>query len=171
MRQSPVFLYNSTRKVFLIFKNERQKFLLKDNSVVSILIYPSLLRTSLSLTINRVKDEKLIWMNLLIKLTEYRFHHEIPGVNFFFRSFSFLLHLNFPNVIRPFTVPGKIILKYKFYIRLPFYPRYFWKLTLMRLSLYFVRTSPQTCDNSSFITLNHLLPVFQGSVSIFLVKF
>ena len=171
MRQSLVFLYNNARKVFLIFKSERQKLLFKDNSTVSILIYPSLLRTSLSLTISRVKDERLIWISLFMKLTEYRFHREILDVNFLFRSFPFLLYFNFPNVTRPFTVPGKVTPKYKFYIRLPFYPRYFWKLTLMRLSLYFVRTSPQTCDNSSFITLNHLLPVFQGSVSIFLVKF
>ena len=160
MRWSPIFLYNNTRKVFLIFKSERQKFLLKNNSAVSILIYPSLLRTSLSLVINNIKDERLIWMSLLIKLTEYRFHREILDINFLFRSFPFLLYLNFLNVIRLFTVPGKAILKYKLYIRLPFYPRYFWKLTLMRLSLYFIRTSPQTCDNNNFITSNHLLPVF-----------
>src|SRR6266498_4763176 len=110
-------------------------------------------------------------MNLLIKLTEYRFYREIPNVNFFLRSIPFLLHLNFPNVTRPFTVPGKVTPKYKFYIRLPSYPRHFWKLTLMRLPPHLVRTSPQACDNSSFITLNHLLSVFQGPVSIFLAKF
>src|SRR6266536_6476007 len=120
---------------------------------------------------SRVQDERLIWMSLLMKLTEYRFHREILGVNFLFRSFLFLLHLNFPNVTRPFTVPEKATLKYKLHIRLPSHPRHFWKLTLMKLPPHLIRTSPQAYDNSSFITLNNLLPVFQGPVSIFLAKF
>ena len=171
MRQSPVFLYNIARKVFLIFKSERQKLLLKNNSIIFILIYPFLFRTSLSLAINRVKDERLIWINLFMKLTEYRFYREILGVNFLLRSFPFFLYLNFSNVIRPFTVLEKITLKYKFYIRLLFHPRYFWKLIFIRLPLYLVRTSPQACDNNNFIILNYFFPVFQGPVSIFLVKF
>jgi hypothetical protein len=36
---------------------------------------------------NRVKDEKLIWISLFMKLTEYRFHREIPGINFLLRNF------------------------------------------------------------------------------------
>ena len=160
MRWSPVFLYNSARKVFLMFKSEKQKLLLKDNSAVSVLIYLSLFRTSLSLAMSRVKDEKLIWMSLFIKLTEYRFYREILGVNFLFRSFLFLFYLNFLNVIRSFTVLGKVTLKYKLYIRFPSYPRHFQKLTLIRLFLYLIRISFQACDNNNFITLNYLFSIF-----------
>ncbi len=147
MRQSPVFLYNNARKVFLIFKSEKQKLFFKNNNIVFILIYPSFLRTSLSLIINRVKNERFIWMSLFIKLTEYRFYREILSVNFL-------------NVIRPFTVSEKVTLKYKFYIRFLSHPRHFQKLIFIRLFLYFIRISPQVCDNNNFITLNHLLPVF-----------
>ncbi len=160
MRQSPVFLYNNARKVFLIFKSEKQKLFFKNNNIVFILIYPSFLRTSLSLTISRVKNERCIWMSLFIKLTEYRFYREILSVNFLFRSFPFLFYFNFLNVTRPFTVPEKVTLKHKLYIRFPSHPRHFQKLTLIRLFLYFIRISPQVCDNNNFITLNHLLPVF-----------